>query len=434
MSDSVVRILRPVLITGFVLLVAMAASAQDGTISLTVHQSYGVPLAGAKVTVDGNPAGTTDAAGELSSRVPVGTHQLVISHPEFRPLSKTVHVGAKHARELSARLQPLGSGSERLFGSRPFAHAVAVGFSSESHRDLEFKRGERTSATVTGPATITFVDDVDPATENQSFKNSLSLSAETVELTLRLRSSGGVNLSMAHDAAIGAGARIDRLDFLAKEERAGGMSSSVGTRRIRPFLTAIVGKGDAEFKREARDATNVPFAVSAYKDTVDVYGGALGGFYVPCEDCPWHFGMTLRYLKAQEGRGDRKPQTPALTGTTVSSDFATFDYKSSQVSAIIGYGMPRAVPYAGLVWATTRSNFSSVTRVEHPSASPGEPDATIDGLNGRFEDTSVEGLVGVMFRFGHTRFLGRIEATVGSDNDSVSTGLTYAFKPRQWSR
>lgn len=431
MKAAVCRSMALVLLIAGTIAFPGRAFADEGTILLTVHKSYGVPLSGAAVTVDGAPSGTTDASGTLSIRVSTGKHRIEISHPGFETLAKAVDVGSRHARELSARLQPLGSESQRLFGSRPFAHALSVGYVSESDRRLKIKRGQRGSGTVAGPVTLIQYEDINPATENQRFENSLDVSLQTYEITARLRSAGGVSLSLGGSHFDGFSSAPDPS---RQNETSEPNSGTAGLRRFRPLLTAIVGRADVEFRTKDRMTAGDAFALpsSSYKGSASAYGGEFDLVYVPCERCPWHYEVGYRYIKTNGITADRRPSTPVQGATILVHDFGTFDYAVGRVHALAGYGNSRVNAYVGLDWRNTTSNMNWIREVNYSTPTP--PPGELRSLDARFQDNAGEAIAGAMFRIGRSRFLGRVEGRIGDHSDSASVALTYAFKARQWSR
>ena len=61
----------------------------------------------ASVTIDGTPAGDTPLAN-LS--IPIGTHEIVFSHPQFGTQKQTVVVKADAPARVSATMQKQGGG------------------------------------------------------------------------------------------------------------------------------------------------------------------------------------------------------------------------------------------------------------------------------------------------------------------------------------
>ena len=87
---------------------------EDFTVSGTVRDARGSPLAGVMVTVDaGSPSAATDAAGSFRLLVPVGIHTLRASHPGYADLTRRVEV-TRDLADLELRLDPAYRLSERV--------------------------------------------------------------------------------------------------------------------------------------------------------------------------------------------------------------------------------------------------------------------------------------------------------------------------------
>jgi iron complex outermembrane recepter protein len=109
-----------VLLRVFVALVGMVAVAfplwahEDFTVSGTVQDAGGAPLAGITVTVDGgSSSAATDASGAFRLLVPAGTHTLRASHPGYADLQRRVEV-TRDLVDLDLRLGPVYRLSEHV--------------------------------------------------------------------------------------------------------------------------------------------------------------------------------------------------------------------------------------------------------------------------------------------------------------------------------
>ena len=96
------------------------ANAQTGTVTGTVKDINGKPLAGASVIIKGSEAGvTTDADGKYSIKVKPGTYQITISYVGQSPVTNTITVTAGTTTQNDANLASTNDlGAVQVVGSR----------------------------------------------------------------------------------------------------------------------------------------------------------------------------------------------------------------------------------------------------------------------------------------------------------------------------
>src|SRR5260221_5926392 len=98
-------LLSVLILIGGVLGAAPLWADQDFTVSGTVRDAAGAPLAEVTVTVDASSAaGATDAAGAFRLLAPAGAHTLRASHPGYADLKRQVEV-TSDLRDLELRLE-----------------------------------------------------------------------------------------------------------------------------------------------------------------------------------------------------------------------------------------------------------------------------------------------------------------------------------------
>ena len=101
------------------IVVGMLAAAplwadQDFTVSGTVRDAAGAPLADVTVSVDASSAaGATDAAGAFRLLAPAGTHTLRASHPGYADLKRQVEL-TRDLVGVELRLEPAYRLSEHV--------------------------------------------------------------------------------------------------------------------------------------------------------------------------------------------------------------------------------------------------------------------------------------------------------------------------------
>ncbi|MEP6677173.1 MAG: carboxypeptidase regulatory-like domain-containing protein, partial [Ferruginibacter sp.] len=103
-----------------ILFSAAFANAQTGTISGTVKDVNGNPLAGASVTIEGQSKGTTtDASGNYSLKIAAGNYVVVISYVGQTPTKSSVTVTAGATTQNNVSLNSVADlGAVQVVGSR----------------------------------------------------------------------------------------------------------------------------------------------------------------------------------------------------------------------------------------------------------------------------------------------------------------------------
>lgn len=93
------------------ILLEAGAAGPTGTISGTVtREGTATPISGAMVQVQGGPSATTNATGNYSVIVPVGTHAINVTAPNYEPESVTgIVVAQDQATDVDVTMTPFGT-------------------------------------------------------------------------------------------------------------------------------------------------------------------------------------------------------------------------------------------------------------------------------------------------------------------------------------
>ncbi|HUP48244.1 MAG TPA: carboxypeptidase-like regulatory domain-containing protein [Thermoanaerobaculia bacterium] len=419
------------------LLVAGAAWAVAGRVSLAVEAPDGSALQGATISLDGVEIGTTDSSGQLEFEAEEGDHRMVIEHPDHGRTETTIAVPAGGTVTETVRMRrPAQQPPSRTDAGGRTGFGVQV---SSDSSELEVQSGTITEKVFVDDDSEPVIDEttrVDPAQENAALAKTLEVTSVAVEVAWSFFG-GGPSLSLRgpESSFAAPGGSQPGLAFFDAQQRSlfearrryGAEEGELPPqRRFRPTLSAWVGEAEVELEVDGRQDPTIHFV---FEEEGLLWGVGLDLVWLLCDDCGWHLGAGARYQTVEDLEADR--DTPRqIEGATTLRDRAELEYEAQQAQLLVGYGFRRVALYAGARWHRRELTFRG-EQVFDFSERFGLP--VRDEVTSIVEEDAeeIEGLVGAVVRFGDSRFYGRVEAASDGDNETVTAGMTVALGRRR---